>query len=449
MAIAPATEIAASCSLDAERAVLGAVLLSDRVMLGLVVDERLKPEHFYWRRHRVVFEAMLSLHSREDAIDKVTLADELERRGTLEEAHGKAGVEELAGCVPNLGGIRRYAQIVVEHAQRRERIASAHEQLAALQDRDDDAWRRALERAQAVQAPGVERGFLGKHDLADHILDHVNQRPEPGLPLPAVLPTLGKWVRLRPGQMSLVAAWPNCGKSALAIALASAVGDRGHKAVIWSNEDVPIDIGARYLAGVAGVEADDIIERTVAQDFAAMKRIMRELEHVPFRLQPCHGWSAQEVAAHIRQVRPDVALLDHFHNLRGIGKVDEVDEAIRCLVAVAGQVGCHLVLCAQLNRARLNGVCRPAPLLADLRGSMMFEAACHVAMLPYLEEKEARDDDGTPLGTRAQMDYGHISVEKNKTTRHKGLVRVEFDPRRLRFVESARDGQPTTGGRAF
>src|SRR5207237_1093752 len=113
---ASAGPIAPPHNLDAEQSVLGAILLSDRSLYALVIEEGLRAEDFYRERHGTIYEAMLSLYSDSEPVDVVTVIDRLRRMGKLDDVGGQAAVDELTGFVPAAGHARRYAQIVRENA---------------------------------------------------------------------------------------------------------------------------------------------------------------------------------------------------------------------------------------------------------------------------------------------------------------------------------------------
>src|SRR5579875_2359345 len=93
-------------NLEAEQSVLGAVLLDERHLYSLLVEEHLRPEHFYREQHGAVFAAMLELHESDRKIDHLTIAEVLRERGKLDEVGGQAAIEELTGWVPAAGHAR-------------------------------------------------------------------------------------------------------------------------------------------------------------------------------------------------------------------------------------------------------------------------------------------------------------------------------------------------------
>ena len=96
-----AAGVAPPQDLEAEQSVLGAILLSDRAMFGLVVEEELKPEDFYRDRHRLIYTAMLELYRDGEPVDVLTVSDQLQRDGTLQQAGGKASLPGSLDFLPN------------------------------------------------------------------------------------------------------------------------------------------------------------------------------------------------------------------------------------------------------------------------------------------------------------------------------------------------------------
>src|SRR5580765_7311136 len=123
----PSVGAAPPHSLEAEQSVLGAILLSDRTLYALVIDEGLQPEDFYRDRHATIYESILELYADNEPIDVLTVTEHLRSAGKLDDVGGSAAVDALAGAVPAAGNARRYAQIVREHALMRRLLATTYE----------------------------------------------------------------------------------------------------------------------------------------------------------------------------------------------------------------------------------------------------------------------------------------------------------------------------------
>jgi replicative DNA helicase len=433
---APVTGVAPPHSIEAEEAVLGAVLLSGRAISRLIADEGLRPDHFYRDRHRVIWQVMVTLHDAGETVDLLTLTSRLSATGQLQEVGGKAALDALTGGVPGLGAVRDYARIVTTAWKWRTRLTATYGQQSAIADMDEDTFGAALAEAHAVVAAGLGDGYLGPDVLGNHMLEWLAEDADEGLPVPAELSSLGGMVRLRLGHLLVLGAWPSGGKTALGLSLLAAMGRKGHRAAIWTNEDTAEELVAKYVMSVTGIPSSVISDRKLND--SRMGRVVAEFGRLPFEVQPCHGWTAQQIADHIRQVRPAVAMIDHFHNLSGIGSTPDIDESIRTIAAAAAQAPCLVVLCVQLNRGRLDGVCKPPPVMADLRGSAMFEAAAHTMILVHRDEEEMDDDVRGKMGKAQRLETGGIDVAKNKVTGRIGVFPVRFDESRWRFIEEAR-----------
>ena len=127
--------------LDAERSVLGAVLLDERHLHALLVDEQLRPEHFYVPRHAAIFAAMLDLYNHDRKIDHLTVAEHLQRGGELEEIGGAPVIEELTAWVPATGHASDYGRIVREHSQLRALLDATYKIQAGVHNREGGARR--------------------------------------------------------------------------------------------------------------------------------------------------------------------------------------------------------------------------------------------------------------------------------------------------------------------
>ncbi|MDX6682688.1 MAG: replicative helicase [Solirubrobacteraceae bacterium] len=214
-----ATGVAPPHSLEAEQSVLGGILLSDRAMYGLVIEEGLKSEDFYRDRHRVIYESMLVLYRESEPIDVLTVAEHLRSLGKIEEAGGKAAIDELTGGVPGLGGIRRYAQIVREHALMRRLLSTTYEIQASVlnhqgspRDLVEQAERAMLE----VAHDDRQKDFRTIDDILDDELKKMEKLSREGTSLtgtPSGFRDLDEITGgFQPGNLIVIAARPSMGK---------------------------------------------------------------------------------------------------------------------------------------------------------------------------------------------------------------------------------------------
>jgi replicative DNA helicase len=113
---------------EAEIAVLGTVLMAEAALDQILVDLHLTPEDFYRPRHQLIFRAMIRLKQKAEpeAIDAITVCDDLRRENKLDEAGGQSYVHALPTLVPSVHAVRDYAKIVRDHSILRRLLSSAH-----------------------------------------------------------------------------------------------------------------------------------------------------------------------------------------------------------------------------------------------------------------------------------------------------------------------------------
>jgi replicative DNA helicase len=128
--------------LDAEQAVIGAVLLTGaaEVLTGLATDPGLRPEHFYRDAHREIWRAMLALERDGEGVDILTVRGRLEATNRLSAVGGRAVLDGLAGVVPALGNVASYAAAIIANAKWRNRVTAATMMLEAASTLDETAF---------------------------------------------------------------------------------------------------------------------------------------------------------------------------------------------------------------------------------------------------------------------------------------------------------------------
>lgn len=417
----------------AEEAVLGVCLISGRATEILATEEGLRPEHFFTSWHQRAYRAMLDLQDDGGGIDPLTVAGRIDRDGGETPNHGgswKGHLDALTGGVPNAGAAREYARRVVD-AWRWERQRQAHRTaLVAITERDQGALTEAQRAADQLVVHGPGEHLTDPAELAAHMLDWLERPREGGLPLP--WPTLQKSLRLRRGHTTVIAGWTSIGKSMAADQIAAHIGRSDLRAVLWINEMTREERVCRQITRETGQLYDTLIDGTLGQ--RDLERVVQAIAGLPFGVVEAHGWPADHIARHLRQVRPDLAVVDHFHALPGVGKTDGADEAVSQLVAGAANADCHLLLVAQLNQTRNIQSVRPAPVLRDLRGTGNLANLPSNVLLVHRDEKDMTDLEGNKLGRARPGEFGHLDIVKQRGG-ELTIVPVRFDSRRLAFSE--------------
>ena len=231
-------------------------------------------EDFYRERHRLIYESMLALYRESEPIDVLTVAEHLRSTGRLEEAGGKAAIDELTGGVPGLGGIRRYAQIVREHALMRRLLSTTYEiqasglnHSAGPRELVEQAERAMLE----VAHDDRQKDFRTIEEILHDELKKMEKLSREGTALtgtPSGFRDLDEITGgFQPGNLIIIAASPSMGKSALVTNIAeNASIDHGKPVALFSLEMSETELAQRFVASQGRIKGDLLRKGRVADN---------------------------------------------------------------------------------------------------------------------------------------------------------------------------------------
>src|ERR1700741_1402056 len=218
-------------TLEAERSVLGAILLHNDAFN--LAAEVIDAADFYRDAHRRIFDKMVRLSERGDAIDLVTLKEELGRSNELDEVGGPAYITALVDGVPRYTNVEHYAKIIKEKATLRNLIFSANKILTNAYDAEEEAD-VILDRAEhaifAIADDKVRDGFVSLRDLAHGSLETIEKlhaRKELITGVPTGFTELDEMTSgLQPSDLIIIAARPSMGERSLVLNMAQHVGTK-------------------------------------------------------------------------------------------------------------------------------------------------------------------------------------------------------------------------------
>src|SRR6476659_7297350 len=259
-------------NLEAEKSVLGAVLLDERHLYALLVEEHLRPEHFYREQHGAVFAAMIELHETDHKIDPLTVAESLREKGKLDEAGGADTIDELAGWVPAAGHAREYGRIVRDNAQLRALLTTSYEIQASVLSREApprDLVERAERSVLEVAHDDRQKKFRPIAEVLHEEADKLHRLSTLKTPLtgtPSGFKDLDEMTGgFQPGNLIVIAARPSMGKSALVANIAeNAVLGVGHPesrpsaVALFSLEMSESELAQRFVASQARIRGEEL-----------------------------------------------------------------------------------------------------------------------------------------------------------------------------------------------
>jgi replicative DNA helicase len=407
------TEVAAEKglpqNLDAERSVLGAILLEPHSLA--VVVPLLSEQDFFPDTHRRIYHAMLELAQRSSEIDVLTVKEELDRGGSIERAGGAAYLTALLDAVPDVDNVEHYARIVREKSTLR-RLIRAGQRLVReglTQERGAEALLSDVTGEIFDIAEGAIRGgFLPIGDIVKHNLEVIEDaRSRQGL-LSGLATGFTELDRMTSGlqatDLIVVAARPSVGKTSFALNLAQHVAFREGRSVgFFSLEMSKEQIGFRVLCSEADVDA-----KKVRDGFASSEAIQRlvlaqtKIHSSRFFVDDGAALSVPEMRAKGQRLKRekglDLLVVDYMQLMMGHGRFDnrtqEVSQISRGLKLLAKELRVPIVALSQLSRnpEQRKGEQRK-PQLSDLRESGSIEQDADVVVFLYREELYDRDTE--------------------------------------------------------
>jgi replicative DNA helicase len=399
-------------NLEAEKSVLGAVLLDERHLHALLVEEQLRPDHFYREQYGAVFEAMLQLYEGERKIDHLTVSEILRQNGKLDELGGAEAVDELAGWVPAAGHAREYGRIVRENAQMRALLTTSYEIQASVLAREAPA-RELVEQAERavleVAHDDRQKKIRSIADVLDVEIDKLHRLSVARTPLtgtPSGFKDLDeKTGGFQPGNLVVLAARPSMGKSALVCNIAENAVLDGKAVALFSLEMSESELAQRFVASQAMIKGEDLRRGKVAeQRWPKILEACQRLSAAPLFIDDSSDTGVLEVRAKARRLHGKVdgglglIIIDYLQLMRHEGRVEsrveQVSQISRSLKGLARELGVPVIALSQLSRAvEQRGKEDKKPILSDLRESGAIEQDADLVMFIYRDEYYDKDSE--------------------------------------------------------
>jgi replicative DNA helicase len=398
-------------NLEAETSVLGAILLAEQALDGVLIDTRLRAEDFYRPRHQKIFGAMRRLKEKPDpeAVDAVTVSDELARSGELEEAGGPAYIHSLPSMVPAAGNVRHYARIVKQHALLRKLLAAARTteddvythggDVQQLIDRVESRFYNVAHEERTGELRSIEEVL---HDELDK-LELVSRQGIALTGTPSGFKDLDDLTGgFQPGNLIVLAARPSMGKSALVTNIAeNAAIEHDRPVALFSLEMSETELAQRFIASQAKLNGDDLRKGRVKPDrWPKVVKATEKLAASPLYVDDSSDIGILEVRAKARRLhaRRELGLLvvDYLQLMRpedtSQSRVEQIGQISRGLKILARELNIPVIAVSQLSRAVES---RPdkRPLLSDLRESGQIEQDADLVMFIYRDEYYNRDSE--------------------------------------------------------
>ena len=445
-------------SVEAEESVIGALLIDNEAfpkITGIVTAE-----DFYVTKNRWCFEACLALFDRSEAINQVTVAEELVLRERLEEIGGTSYLAHLVRTVPTTIHVEHYAGIVQRTSIMRRLIRTADEIAAIGYEGDADAD-AALSKAEdmlyRVRTARSTRDFMHIREVLDQYMEETASlqasRDIHLSPIATGFPDLDKLLGggLQRSDLAIIAARPSLGKSTLAFNIARHAAEQLARVAVFSLEMSAEQIGIRLVASEADVDSHRMrVGLLNSQEEQREHDAIGYLSELPIYIDETPFQRIVEMRSKITRLHNeepiDLLIVDYIQLIAGSSgrsenRVMDMGEISRSLKSIARELDVPVLALSQLSRApeqRLNH----RPILSDLRESGSIEQDADVVAFIYREDKYVTRDEWEK---RRPSDPYPVNVAELIVAKHRngptGSVHLYFRDDVVRFESMTRPGE--------
>ncbi len=395
-------------NLEAEQAVLGAVLLQSEALISVM--ERIDTEDFYDKSHQLIYEAMVNLGEENQPIDLITLTSLLQDRGQLEDIGGVSYLAKLANAVPTAANVDYYAQIIEEKSMLRRLIRTATQIVSEGYTGGEDvgsmlgdAERKILE----ISNRRSGSGFIAIRDVLMEVFERVETLSEnsgntTGIPTGFI--DLDKMTAgFQRSDLIIVAARPSVGKTAFALNIAQNVAVRAKETVaIFSLEMSAAQLVQRMICAEANLDAS--VMRTgefKEEDWMKLTMGIASLSESDIYIDDTPGITVSEIRAKCRRLKKEKGLgmivIDYLQLISGRGKAgenrqQEVSEISRTLKQIARELHVPVIALSQLSRG-VEQRQDKRPMMSDLRESGSIEQDADIVSFLYRDDYYNQDTE--------------------------------------------------------
>lgn len=395
-------------NIEAEKSVLGAMLIKKEAIIE--VQEMLQAADFYREAHKVAFEAMQNLMEREEAVDIVTLVEELRKSEMLERVGGIKFVTDLANTVPTAANVIYHAKIVKEKAELRRLIDAATEIAAAAYEDTDDVdhiMDEAEKKILAVAAGQTGGAFETMKEIVLRTYRRIDKLYESKGGLTGIstgfrdldVITSG----LQASDLVLVAARPAMGKTAFTLNIASHLGLHGKTVAFFSLEMSKEQLVQRMLCAEGGIDSQHLRKgQLVDEEWDSLIVTADKLSKAKIFIDDTAGITVMDLRSKARRLKAehglDAIFIDYLQLMQGRpsknsdNRQQEISEISRSLKMLARELNVPVVALSQLSRSVESRQIK-RPMLSDLRESGSLEQDADIVMFLYREDYYDKDTE--------------------------------------------------------
>ncbi|MBQ7604998.1 MAG: replicative DNA helicase [Firmicutes bacterium] len=395
---------------EAEKSVLGAAMLSKDALLDVL--EIVKPIDFYNPMHREIYTAISEMHYKNQAIDYLTVTEELRKRNALEIAGGRAYIAGLSTAVPSTANAGDYAKIVAEKSILRKLIKNSDEVVEKCYSGETDAD-KVLDYAEtgvfAISQSRERKEMTVLEDVLSEnlrMIDEAAKHAGEVTGVPSGFKDLDDYLNgFQRSDLIILAARPAMGKTAFALNVAQQAALKGKASIaIFSLEMSKEQLGSRLLSMESRVESSKLRTGELNEmDWENLNQAMDKLVEAKIFIDDTPGISMMEIKNKCRRMKAekglDMVMIDYLQLMTASGKQEsrqqEISTLSRQLKLLARELDCPVLVLSQLSRSpeQRND---HHPMLADLRESGSIEQDADIVLFLYRDDYYNQESSTKP-----------------------------------------------------
>ena len=389
-------------NIEAEQAVLGAMMIDKEAISK--ATEILRENDFYRQDHRAVYQVIVDLFSKNQAVDMVTVTEALKREGKLEDVGGIQFITYLANAVPTAANITYHAKIVEEKSLLRQLI-SVSTQIAGSGYEGSEDVNTLLDNAErmilGVSERKISRDFAPIKEVVMSAVDRIDELYNKKGGITGIATGFIDFDRLTSGlqasDLILIAARPSMGKTALVLNMAQNIAIREKKSVaFFSLEMSKEQLVQRMLCAEASIDSSRLrIGELEDNDWEKLIWAADSLSRAEIFIDDTPGITVMEMRAKARRLKVEhnlqLIVIDYLQLMQGSGKKSgenrqqELSDISRSLKALARELNVPVIALSQLSRSVESRQVK-RPMLSDLRESGSIEQDADIVALLYRDD---------------------------------------------------------------
>lgn len=454
-------------SLDMEEAVLGALMVDQEAYA--LVAELLKPESFYDKRNQLVFKAIQELSVEQRPVDIMTIQEQLERNGELEEVGGAPYIMQINMKIGSSAHIEYHAKVIAQKALARQLITfSSYVQTNAYDPTMDvkDLMQEAEAQLYAISQQNMKKDYTQIDPVMGQVFDMIHKAAAQKDGMSGIPTGFEKLDKITNGwqksDLIIIAARPSMGKTAFALSMVKRMAvDYRIPVAVFSLEMSNQQLVQRLLVNVTEISGEKLRSgQLLPHEWDQLDARSRQLMGAPIYVDDTPALTNFELRTKARRlvrehgvqaIMIDYLQLMHAKGLNINSRQEEVAAVSQSLKGLAKELNIPVIALAQLNREgeKREGFDAKRPLLSDLRDSGSIEQDADIVCFIHRPEyyRLDKDDHGNDWRGKAMF---IIAKHRNGSV---GDIRLDFQKEFARFADEQSSGMPkdgvTSGGGTF